>query len=74
MERSSEELAALRALPLHERAEMALREAVQEVIERHARLGLPIFIWRGGRIIDISSEEAAKRGLKPPGPISTRQD
>lgn len=66
MERNSEELAALRALPLHQRAEMALREAVEEVIERHARLGLPIYVWRNDRMIDISAEEAAKRGLSRP--------
>jgi hypothetical protein len=63
MERNPEQLAALRALPLHERAEMALREAVEEVIDRHARLGLPIYVWRDGRMVDISAEEAAKRGL-----------
>jgi excisionase family DNA binding protein len=32
-------------LPLEERAEMALKAAVEKVIVEHARQGLPIYIW-----------------------------
>ena len=38
-------------LPLEQRAEMAFREAVDEVIDEHARLGLPIYIGRGGKVV-----------------------
>lgn len=60
----SDSLSNLRQLPMADRALMALREAVAEVIEEHARLGIPIPIWRDGRIVDISPEEAEKRGFK----------
>jgi hypothetical protein len=44
-------------LPLEQRAEMALKAAVEEVIVEHARQGLPIFIWRDGKIVELSPEE-----------------
>jgi len=39
---------------LEKRAEMAFREAVAEVIDEHARLGLPLYIGRDGRVIELS--------------------
>jgi len=36
-------------LPLEQRAELAFRAAVEEVIIEHARRGLPIYIWREGK-------------------------
>jgi hypothetical protein len=44
-------------LPLEQRAEMALKAAVEEVIVEHARQGLPIYIWRVGKIVELSPEE-----------------
>lgn len=44
-------------LPLEKRAEMAFKEAVEEVIDEHARLGLPIYIWRDGKVIGLSAQE-----------------
>lgn len=44
-------------LPLEQRAEMALKAAVEKVIVEHARLGLPIYIWREGKIVELSPEE-----------------
>lgn len=41
-------------LPLEKRAEMALREAVDEVIAEHARLGLPLYIGRNGKVVRVS--------------------
>ena len=48
-------------LPLEERAEMALKAAVEKVIAAHAREGLPIYIWRGGRVVEMSLEELRER-------------
>ncbi len=48
-------------LPLHVRALMALEEAVAEVIEDHVRRGIPIYIWRDGKVVDILPEELQKR-------------
>jgi hypothetical protein len=44
-------------LPLEERAEMALKAAVEKVMEEHAREGLPIYIWRDGGVVEMSPEE-----------------
>ncbi|HUY15090.1 MAG TPA: hypothetical protein VMX16_15905 [Terriglobia bacterium] len=48
-------------LPLEVRAEMAMKAAVEKVIEEHARLGFPIFIWRDGKVVEIPAEELRAR-------------
>lgn len=48
-------------LPMEKRAEMALREAVDEVIAEHARLGLPLYIGRNGKVVKLSRSKV--RGL-----------
>jgi hypothetical protein len=47
-------------LPLEERALMALEAAVEEVIEDHAREGLPLYIWRDGKVVAVPAEELRK--------------
>jgi len=44
-------------LPLERRAEMALKAAVEKVILEHARQGLPIYIWREGKVVELSEKE-----------------
>jgi hypothetical protein len=44
-------------LPLAQRAEMALKAAVEKVIVEHARKGLPIYIWREDKVVELSPEE-----------------
>jgi hypothetical protein len=44
-------------LPLERRAEIAFKEAVEEVIDEHARLGLPLYIWRDGKVVGLSAQE-----------------
>jgi len=44
-------------LPLEQRAEMALKAAVEKVIVEHARQGLPIYIWSQGKVVELSPEE-----------------
>jgi hypothetical protein len=44
-------------LPLEERAEIALKAAVEKVIVEHARQGLPIYIWRDGTVFEVAPEE-----------------
>jgi hypothetical protein len=44
-------------LPLEKRAEIAFKEAVEEVIDEHARLGLPLYIWRDGKVVGLSAQE-----------------
>lgn len=44
-------------LPLEVRAEMALKSAVERLIEEHAREGRSIFIWEDGKVVEITAEE-----------------
>jgi hypothetical protein len=48
-------------LPLSERGLMALKAAVENAIEEHAREGLPMYIWRDGRVVAVPAEELRKR-------------
>ena len=54
-------------LPMQKRALMAFREAVDEVVAEHARLGLPIYILRDGKVVAVPAQEIGK------GPKSRRQ-
>jgi len=42
------------SLPLEKRDELAIREAVDEVITENARLGLPLYIGRNGKVVKLS--------------------
>jgi hypothetical protein len=44
-------------LPLEKRAEIAFKAAVAKAIDEHARLGLPIYIWRDGKVVELSPDE-----------------
>jgi hypothetical protein len=44
-------------LPMEKRAELALREAVNDVIAEHARLGLPLYIGRDGKVVKLSPDK-----------------
>ncbi len=47
-------------LPLLDRAEMAMKVAIEKVIEEHAREGLPLYVWRGGKVVAVPAKELAK--------------
>jgi hypothetical protein len=51
-------------LPLEVRAEMAMKEAVEGVIESHIRSGRPIHIWRDGKVVEVPAEELRARRKK----------
>lgn len=44
-------------LPLAERGLMALKAAVDKLIEEHSREGLPLYIWRDGKVVAVPAEE-----------------
>ena len=48
-------------LPLEERALMALKAAVKKVVEEHAREGLPLYIWRDGKVVAVPPEDLRDR-------------
>jgi hypothetical protein len=52
-------------LPLAERAEMALKAAVQKVVESHVRDGRPLYIWCNGKVIEVSAQELRDTPVKP---------
>jgi hypothetical protein len=43
-------------LPMEKRAELALQEAVSEVIADHVQLGLPLYIGHEGKVRKLSPE------------------
>lgn len=43
----------VRELTISEKAEKALKEAVQKVIEDHKRTGDPLVVWQNGRVAKI---------------------
>ncbi len=47
--------------PLAFRAEEALRKAVADAIAEHRRNGVPIAIWRNGRVVRIPSDQIEVR-------------
>jgi hypothetical protein len=47
-------------LPLAQRAEMALKAAVEKVVEEHMRDGRPLYIWRDGKVIEVSAQETPR--------------
>jgi hypothetical protein len=44
-------------LPLEKRAEIAFKVAVAKAIDEHARLGLPIYVWREGKVVELSPKD-----------------
>lgn len=41
-------------LPIEQRAEIAFKAAVAKAINEHARLGLPVYIWRNKKVVKLS--------------------
>ena len=54
-------------LPLLDRAQMAMDAAVEKVIEEHARKGLPLYIWRDGKVVAVQAKELLERNSDAPG-------
>lgn len=54
----------IREFPIEMRAEVALEAAVEKVVEEHARLGLPLHLWRNGKLVEISAEEVRRKLLQ----------
>ena len=47
--------------PLAYRAEEALQKAVAEAIAEHRRNGVPIAVWRNGKVVRIPAEQIEVR-------------
>jgi hypothetical protein len=57
MSSSARPSAEILSLPLEVRAEMALKEAVEEAIKEHARDELSVAVLRDGKVVEIPAEE-----------------
>ncbi|MCW8132491.1 MAG: hypothetical protein KIS92_19240 [Planctomycetota bacterium] len=44
-------------MPDHVRYEMAATEAYAEVVVEHRRLGMPLTIWKDGRVVKVPADE-----------------
>ena len=44
-------------MPLLRRAEIAMKTAMERVIQEHIREGLPLYIWRDGKVVAVPPEE-----------------
>jgi hypothetical protein len=54
-------------LPLEKRAEIAFKAAVAKAIDEHGRLGLPIYIGRDGKAVELSADEERDLSRSTPG-------
>ena len=52
-------------VPLEKRAEIAFKVAVAKAIDEHTRLGFPIYVWRDGRVVELSPEDARNQAQDP---------
>ena len=43
-------------LTLHEKAELAMKEAVKKVITQHKKDGRPLAVWENGKVKQISAK------------------
>ncbi len=57
-------------LSLHDKALLAMREAVRDVIERHKKEKQPLVVWdrKAKKVVFISPEAALRKFNKETGP------
>ena len=46
---------------LQEKAFKALKEAVREVVKQHRRTGRPLAVWRNGKLLKLSANQALRK-------------
>ena len=61
-------------LSLHDKALIAMKEAVRDVIEQHRKAKLPLAIWdyKAKKVVYISPEAALRKFNKETGQKSSR--
>jgi hypothetical protein len=52
---------------LQQDALTALQEAVQKAIAERTRAGLPVYVWKGGKVVDLNASKgrASVKSAKP---------
>jgi hypothetical protein len=49
------------ALPMQARAALAMQAAFKKAVEEHAREGLPMYVWRDGKVVAVPAEELLEK-------------
>ena len=49
------------AFPFQERAALAMQEAFKKAVEEHVREGLPMYVWRDGKVVAAPAEELLEK-------------
>ena len=57
----SEIPAEIMALPIQERAALAMQAAFKKAVEEHVREGLPMYVWRDGKVVAVPAEELLEK-------------
>ena len=50
---------------IFDKAEMAMQEAIQKVIEQHQQLGMPLAVWRNGKVQRIFVKKQKDPAINP---------
>jgi hypothetical protein len=61
-------------LPLHKRAEIALKQAVTKLIAEHKKTGDPLVIWRNGKVEMADPHEVVGPDLPESEPMPVEAD
>ena len=59
-------------LPLEKRALLALKAAVKKAIAQRTREGLPVYVWSGGTVVDLSGHKPSVRALRKSNRLGAR--
>jgi hypothetical protein len=43
-------------LSLQDKAELAMKEAIKEVVARHKKSGRPLTTWKDGKVVRVSAD------------------
>lgn len=52
--------------PLDVRAMRAMKRAVAEVVEQHRLLGLPLVVWRNGKVAHVMADDLDRPAQQRP--------
>ena len=47
-------------LSLQDKAELAMKDAIREVVENHRKSGRPLSIWENGKTVHVSADSVKR--------------
>ena len=48
-------------LSLHDKAELAMKSAIREVVEKHKKSGRPLIVWKNGRVVRVPANKLSTK-------------